>query len=100
MRSNVQQLKALKQSTATSDTAGMSLAQLAENAAKKSATRIARFQPKDDTEAQVWLEREEFNNIVSFLYTLEVENGLVLEDVAITSANAPGLVNLRLQFAK
>lgn len=100
MRTNVPLIQTLKRSTPTANIAGMSLAQLAEQAAKKANIRIARFQPKDDNEAQVWIERETFKNILLFLNTIELEDGLVLKDVAITTANAPGVVNLRLQFAK
>jgi general secretion pathway protein M len=100
MKGAVQTIGLLKRSGATGSAEGKSLARLAEEAAKSAQVRIARFQPKDEVEAQVWLEREDFNNVLVFLTQLEVDYGLLLEDVAISSANSPGLVNLRLKFAK
>lgn len=100
MRGAVQTLEMLRRSSAAMDTSGKSLAQLAEESATYAQLRIARFQPKDETEAQVWLEREDFNNVLVFLARMEVDYGVSLEDVAISSANTPGLVNLRLKFSR
>jgi type II secretory pathway component PulM len=100
VRNTVQTLQAMKSSSPAGDAGDRSLAQLAEEAAKFADVRVARFQPKDDSEAQVWLEREDFNKVAVFLNQLEQVFGLTLEDVAITSANSPGLVNLRLKLSK
>lgn len=100
MKGAVQAIQAIKQTTSRVDTTGKSLAELSEEAAKVADVRIGRFQPKNDHEAQVWLEQEKFNNVLAFLARLEVDYGVSLEDVSITSANTPGIVNLRLKFSK
>lgn len=100
MKDAVQTIQSLKRSGTASDAAGKSLAQISEEAAKAEKLRIGRFQPKDDNEAQVWLEQEDFNNVLAFLVRLEVDYGVMLDDIAITSANRPGIVNVRLKFTK
>lgn len=100
MKGTVQTIGLLRRSGGTADVANKSLSSLAEESAKIAQVRIARFQPNDDTEAQVWLEKEDFSNVLVFLTQLEIDYGLLLEDVAISSANTPGIVNLRLKFAR
>jgi general secretion pathway protein M len=100
MQGAVQTIQALERTGSKMDVSEKSLAELAEEAAKAAEVRIGRFQPKDDNEAQVWLEQEKFNNVLTFLGRLELDYGLSLEDVSITSANTPGIVNLRLKFSK
>ncbi len=100
MQGAVQAIQALKQNSSKVNIAGKSLAELSEEAAKSAEVRIGRFQPKNDNEAQVWLEQERFNNVLAFLARLEVDYGLSLEDVSVTSTNTPGIVNLRLKFSK
>ena len=102
MSEAVQTIKTLKKSSGTSSNSftGKSLSQLSEFAAKKSGVRISRFQPKGDSEAQVWFDRVEFDKLVDFLARLEVDYGVVIDTLSVTSANSPGLVNARLKFIK
>lgn len=100
VRSTAPVIEAMHRSTARVETGDKSLAQLAEEAAKDAGVRISRFQPVNETEAQVWLEQEDFSVVIAFLNRIETDFGLRLEDVSITSANTPGIVNVRVKFAK
>lgn len=100
MKGAVQVINSLQHGQPKQDVSGKSLAQLAEASAKDAGIRISRFQPNADTDAQLWIERENFNGVLVFLNRMESSYGLQLEDVSITSANSPGIVNLRLKFAR
>ncbi len=77
----------------------MSLSQLAQQAAKKSNLKMSRFQPKG-REGQVWLDKVPFEDVLSFLSTLEQQYSLSILNVSINSANNPGVVNARIKFMK
>jgi len=77
-----------------------SLSQLSEMGAKRSGIRIGRFQPKGETEAQVWFDDVEFDKLLDFLARLELDYGLSIVDLSVNNSNAPGLVNARLKFSK
>ena len=98
-----QQIVALRKTSGaggTSVMSGKSLSQISELAAKRSGLRITRFQPKDDNEAQVWLDRVEFSALIDFLVRLELDYGIELDDLSVNTANSPGLVNARLRFER
>jgi general secretion pathway protein M len=80
--------------------ANASLAQLAEMSAKKANLRLTRFQPKGDNEAQVWLDKVAFKDLLEFVRTLELDFALTVESLSINSAGDDGIVNARLKFKK
>jgi type II secretory pathway component PulM len=96
--SDIQQLKG--SGAVGSSSANMTLAQIAESSAKRAGFRLTRFQPKDDTEAQVWLDKIAFSDLLSFLNQLEQVHNTSIETLAVNSAGEPGLVNARLKFKK
>ncbi|MCK5880611.1 MAG: type II secretion system protein M [Sinobacterium sp.] len=77
----------------------LSLSQLAQQAAKKSRIKMSRFQPKGN-EGQVWLDKVAFEDVLTFISTLEQQYGVNMLNVAINSANNPGVVNARIKFMK
>ena len=77
----------------------LSLSQLAQQAAKSSNLTMSRFQPKGN-EAQVWLDKVPFEDVLSFLSTLEQQYSVNMQSVAINTANTPGVVNARVKFIK
>ena len=77
----------------------LSLSQLAQQASKKSKLKMSRFQPKGN-EGQVWLDKVPFEDVLSFMSTLEQQYGVSVLNVAINSVNAPGVVNARVKFMK
>lgn len=79
--------------------ANLSLSQLAQQAAKKSNLKMSRFQPKG-REGQVWLDKVPFEDVLTFMSTLEQQYGVSVLNVAINSANSPGVVNARVKFMK
>lgn len=84
----------------SSNAAGKSLSQLSELAAKRAQVRISRFQPSGDDEAQVWLDKVEFDQLLDFLLRLEQDYSLVVDNLSVNTANSPGVVNARLKFTR
>ena len=101
MQKAVATIKSSKGSAASSgEFSNKSLSQLSELAAKRSQLRFSRFQPKGDSEAQVWFDKVEFTKLLDFLTRLEVDYSVLVETMSINSANTPGLVNARVKFSK
>lgn len=75
-----------------------SLAQMAETAAKKAGIRLSRFQPKNNHQAQVWLDEVGFDASLIFVAHLEQAYGVTIESIAINRSNQPGMVNARISF--
>lgn len=100
MNETVQAIKSLRGSTGGVGLSDKSLSQLSELGAKRADVRIGRFQPKGDTEAQVWFDDVEFDKLVNYLACLELDYGLTIDELSINSSNTPGMVNVRLKFSK
>lgn len=102
MRGAIAEIRSLRGAGNTSAVAGsgMTLSQLVESSAARHGLRVSRFQPSGDDEAQVWLDKVSFDSTVMLLDQLENQYGLDVLSVAVNSANAPGLVNVRLRFRK
>ncbi len=103
MKQSVAAIKAAKGSGASNsggEFANKSLSQLSELAAKRSGLRFSRFQPKGNDEAQVWFDKVAFSKLLDFLTRLELDYGVSVETMSVNAANAPGVVNARIKFAK
>lgn len=101
MKDTVDTIKGLKGSSSEKTAAvGKSLAQLSEMAAGRASIRINRFAPVGDNEAQLWFERVEFAGLLDCIARLELDYGIVIDSIAINSANSPGLVNARLRISR
>lgn len=77
-----------------------SLSQLVDQAAASKGVRISRFQPAANNEAQVWLERIEFNKLMALLDQLENAYGVGVKTLSVSSANSPGLITARIRLKK
>ncbi|HEY9033626.1 MAG TPA: type II secretion system protein M [Pseudomonadales bacterium] len=101
MKDTVVRIQALKGSGSGNNVhAGKSMAQLAEMAAGRASIRISRFAPSGNNDAQLWFERVEFDKLLDCISRLELEYGIVIDSIAINSANSPGLVNARLKITR
>ena len=103
MKQSVASIKAAKGvggASASGEFANKSLSQLSELAAKRSELRFSRFQPKGNTEAQVWFDKVSFSKLLDFLTRLELDYGVSVETMSVNAANGPGLVNARIKFSK
>lgn len=78
----------------------MSLSQMADQAAERHQLRVARFQPSGNSEAQIWLEKVEYNKVLAWLDQLESDYGLTIKAAAINSANVSGFVTARIRIKK
>ena len=79
---------------------GVSLSKLVDQSAAKFGIRVSRFQPSGKKEAQVWLEKADFNRIIAWLDQMENGYGIGVSNVSMNSANNPGTVNVRVRFRK
>ena len=102
VNSTVQEIQSARSngSSFSSAMSDKSLSQISELAAKKSQIKISRFQPKSDIEAQLWLDKASFNQMIDFLSRLELDYGMSVKSLSVTSANSSGIVNARLKFGK
>lgn len=99
IKQTVDEIQALKRSGLGGGNS-RSLNQLVDQAAASKSIRISRFQPAANDEAQVWLERIEFNKLVAFLDQLENAYGVTVRTLSVSSANSPGLITARLRLKK
>lgn len=100
MQQAAAEIKALRGSGPANQGSRLSLSQLSEQAAKSVGLRIGRFQPSGDDEAQVWLERVEYNKVVAWLDIVEQQYGAELKAVAINTASDAGVVTARIRLKK
>jgi len=70
-----------------------SLPQTVNQSANRMKIAISRMQPQGD-ELQVWIDQAPFNDVLSWLQSLE-KTGVTILDVDIAEADAPGLVKIR-----
>ena len=70
-----------------------SLPQAVNQSANRMKIAISRMQPQGD-ELQVWIDQAPFNDVLSWLQSLE-KTGVTILDVDIAEADAPGLVKIR-----
>ena len=61
---------------------------------------VSRLQPNSRGEVQVRIEGEAFDDILSWLHTIEMREGLLLREVSITQAGADGRVNATVRIAQ
>lgn len=62
--------------------------------AKEKGIKLKRFEPNGDAGLRVWLEKINFNSAIDWIETLEIEQGIKVEQISIDKVE-PGIVNLR-----
>lgn len=70
-----------------------SLPQVVNQSASRMKIAISRMQPQGD-ELQVWIDKAPFNDVLSWLQSLE-KTGVAILDVDIAEADVPGQVKIR-----
>ncbi|WP_158972731.1 type II secretion system protein GspM [Paraglaciecola sp. L3A3] len=83
----------LRNSAGTSSQFSGSLPQAVNQAASRMKIQISRMQPQGD-ELQVWVDQAPFNDVLSWLQSLE-KLGINILDIDVAEADAPGLVKIR-----
>lgn len=97
LQQNIARVK-LAQSGNTSNKFRGSLTQLVSSTSSRNNLKVARLQPSNNS-LQVWLEDAPFNDLLSWLNGLQAQ-GVVIENLDLAAANAPGMVKVRrLQLA-
>ena len=99
VQKNANKALQLKQSSGTVRSFSGSLTQTVNATAGRHDISISRMQPQND-ELKVWVDEAEFNNVLSWLQSLEA-TGIKIIDVDIAQADAPGMIKIRnLQLGK
>jgi len=61
----------------------------------KLASNLQKVQPEGQQGVRVWMEKAAFNNVVTWLDTLQFKHGLVVTDVSLDGQDVTGVVNVR-----
>lgn len=61
----------------------------------KLASSLQKVQPEGQQGVRVWMEKAAFNNVVTWLDTLQYKHGLVVTDVSLDGQDVTGVVNVR-----
>lgn len=69
---------------------------LVTRSARESGLLLQRFEPSGDSAVRVWVDNAPFANVASWLETLSLENGVVIEQAALGQAAEVGRVTARL----
>jgi general secretion pathway protein M len=75
---------------------GESLLGIANQTARAVGLSFRRYQPTGDNGLNLWLEGVPFNQLMPWLETLELEHGVVANELTITRRDEPGLVDARI----
>jgi general secretion pathway protein M len=100
MKQSVAELNSLRGSTKSTSTGGLELSKMVDQSAARHGVRVTRFQPSGDDEAQVWLDKAEFNKLVAWLDQMENAYGVSIKNISMNAGNNPGIVNVRVRFKK
>lgn len=93
VQQNANRAVQLRSSTGNKGSFSGSLPQVVNQSASRMKIAISRMQPQGD-ELQVWIDQAPFNDVLSWLQSLE-KTGVTILDVDIAEADAPGLVKIR-----
>lgn len=100
LRESAEEVKQLRGSGGGRSASQMSLSQMVDTSVARHGVRMSRFQPSGKTEAQVWLDKVEFNRLVAWLDQMENGYGVAIKNIAINAGNEEGMVNARVRFSK
>ncbi len=75
------------------------ISQLVNSRAARLGLKVSRLQPNSRGELQVRFEDVSFNDVLSWLHQLEVNDGLSTREVSITRASLPGVVSATVRVA-
>lgn len=93
VQQNANRAVQLRSTSGSKGTFSGSLPQVVNQSANRMKIAISRMQPQGD-ELQVWIDQAPFNDLLSWLQSLE-KTGVTILDVDIVEADAPGLVKIR-----
>lgn len=75
---------------------GRALMALVTRTARESGLTLQRFEPSGDDSIRVWLEKVPFSQVSGWLETLNIDNGVEIEQASMDRQNEPGFVSVRL----
>lgn len=81
-------------------TARRNLTTLINQSTSRRGLQVSRLQPNSRGEIQVRLEGVSFDEVLAWLHEIENGEGLLVSEVAITPAGAPGRVNATVRIAQ
>ena len=95
----VSEILALRDTGQAKDGRG-NLTRLINRSTQEFAIAVSRLQPNSRGEVQVRLEAAAFDDLLRWLHRLEAEAGVLVNDVALSRAGAPGRVNATVRLAQ
>lgn len=57
---------------------------------------MKRVQPESETGVRVWFENAVFDDLITWLASIETQHGLLVNEINIEQTESPGLVNVRV----
>lgn len=69
---------------------------LVTGSARESGLVLQRFEPSGDNSVRIWMDNVPFSDVASWLETLSVENGVVIDQAALEKTDEEGNVTARL----
>lgn len=75
---------------------GRALMALVTRTAGESGLSLQRFEPSGDDAIRVWLDKVPFSQVAGWLETLNIDNGVEIEQASMDRQNEPGMVSVRL----
>jgi general secretion pathway protein M len=100
MRTAAQEIKQLRGNTTISARPKdkQSILSLVDSSARKAglAKVMKRVQPEADSGVRVWFENAVFDELISWLATIETTHGLSVNEINVEQAEATGLVHVRV----
>jgi general secretion pathway protein M len=93
VQKNANRAVQLRSSVGNKSAFSSSLPQVVNQSASKMQIAISRMQPQGD-ELQVWIDQAPFNDVLSWLQSLE-KTGVSILDIDIAESNLPGQVKIR-----
>ena len=98
MELQVAQLKASGTSGATRVSSNKSLSTIINETAAANQIQISRSQPRPDNQYQIWLDKVTFNQLVTWLNSMQNDHGIFVQTVNISSTDNNGEVRVSLSF--
>jgi len=69
---------------------------LVTRSARESGLVLQRFEPSGDNSVRIWMDNVPFSNVASWMETLSVENGVLIDQAALEKTAEGGKVTARL----
>lgn len=99
MQTAALEAKRLQQNRPAASAGAVPLQQVISTRAAAQGIKLERMQNRDDTQAQLWLDNADFNQLLPFLDHLS-RDGVRVEKASLRTAKTPGRVDAQFTFSR